>query len=103
MTIYRAKHPAAFINVIAEEGTKAEAVEWLQRTWDELCDLRQGHVVLERYQQERRAAQETKADETSGFVTQQEGREIAGLNDSCTCPVGWGPGCEVHGSGRKQS
>jgi hypothetical protein len=32
---YQAKHPAAFINVIAEDGTKAEAVEWLQRTWDE--------------------------------------------------------------------
>ena len=32
--------PAAFINAIAEEGTKAEAVEWLQKTWDENCDLR---------------------------------------------------------------
>ncbi len=29
--------PAAFINAIAEEGTKAEAVEWLQKTWNELC------------------------------------------------------------------
>jgi prefoldin subunit 5 len=27
---------AAFINAIAEEGTKDEAVEWLQKTWDEL-------------------------------------------------------------------
>jgi hypothetical protein len=35
-----AKHPAAFINAIADEGTKAEAIEWLQKTWDELCDLR---------------------------------------------------------------
>lgn len=32
------KHRAAFINAIAEEGTKAEAVEFLQQTWDELCD-----------------------------------------------------------------
>jgi len=32
--------PAAFINAIAEEGTKAEAVEWLQKTWDECCALR---------------------------------------------------------------
>lgn len=31
---------AAFINAIAEEGTKAEAVEWLQKTWDENCELR---------------------------------------------------------------
>lgn len=32
--------PAAFINAIAEEGTKAEAVEWLQKTWNELCAIR---------------------------------------------------------------
>jgi hypothetical protein len=35
-----AHHPAAFINAIAEEGTKAEAVEWLQKTWNENCELR---------------------------------------------------------------
>jgi hypothetical protein len=38
---YQAKHPAAFINILHEDGTKAEAVEWLQRIWDELQDLRQ--------------------------------------------------------------
>lgn len=38
--MYQAKHPAAFINNIADEGTKAEAIEWLQRTWDELQALR---------------------------------------------------------------
>lgn len=32
--------PAAFINSIADEGSKREAVEWLQRTWNELCALR---------------------------------------------------------------
>jgi hypothetical protein len=31
---------AAFINAIAEEGTKAEAIEWLQKTWNELCAVR---------------------------------------------------------------
>jgi len=31
------QRPAAFINAIADEGTKAEAVEWLQKTWNELC------------------------------------------------------------------
>ena len=31
--------PAAFINAIAEEGTKAEAIEYLQKTWNELCAL----------------------------------------------------------------
>lgn len=29
--------PAAFINAIAEEGTKEEAVKWLQKIWNELC------------------------------------------------------------------
>ena len=32
--------PAAFINTIAEEGTKAEAVKYLQKQWDETCALR---------------------------------------------------------------
>lgn len=41
---YQAKHPAAFINNIADEGTKAEAIEWLQKTWDELQDLKQEGV-----------------------------------------------------------
>ena len=32
--------PAAFINAIAEEGTKEEAIEWLQKQWNETCALR---------------------------------------------------------------
>lgn len=32
--------PAAFINAIAEEGTKAEAVKYLQEQWNETCALR---------------------------------------------------------------
>ena len=32
--------PAAFINAIADEGTKVEAVQWLQKTWNECCALR---------------------------------------------------------------
>ncbi len=32
--------PAAFINAIAEEGTKADAVEYLQRQWNTSCQLR---------------------------------------------------------------
>jgi hypothetical protein len=35
-----ARHPAAFINCIAEEGTKEEAVKYLQQTWDDYVDLR---------------------------------------------------------------
>lgn len=31
---------AAFINAIAEEGTKAEAITWLQKLWNENCALR---------------------------------------------------------------
>lgn len=32
------RHPAAFINALSEDGTKAEAIQWLQTTWDELQD-----------------------------------------------------------------
>jgi hypothetical protein len=32
--------PAAFINAIAEEGSKAEAVRYLQKYWNETCALR---------------------------------------------------------------
>lgn len=33
------QHPAAFINVIAEEGTKDDAVYHLQDTWNKLMNL----------------------------------------------------------------
>lgn len=36
---YTAKHPAAFINALAE-SPKADVLEWLQRTWDEFQDLK---------------------------------------------------------------
>lgn len=36
-----ARYPAAFINAIAEEGTKDEAILYLQKTWDENVELRQ--------------------------------------------------------------
>lgn len=36
-----AKHPAAFINAISEEGTKAEAVKYLQETWDDYIDAKE--------------------------------------------------------------
>jgi hypothetical protein len=39
--------PAAFINAIAEEGTKAEAIEYLQKTWNENCALRAQLVKFE--------------------------------------------------------
>ena len=32
--------PAAFINAIAEEGTKGEAIHYLQKQWNENCALR---------------------------------------------------------------
>jgi hypothetical protein len=32
--------PAAHINAIAEEGTKADAVKYMQKHWDELCWLK---------------------------------------------------------------
>ena len=35
-----AKHPAAFINAIAEGRNFDEAIKYLQETWDELQDLK---------------------------------------------------------------
>lgn len=40
-----AKFPAAFINVIAEEGSKTDAIEYLQQTWDDLQILKQACVA----------------------------------------------------------
>jgi len=38
--------PAAFINNIAEEGTKDEAIRWLQTTWNEAVALRAQNAEL---------------------------------------------------------
>lgn len=35
-----AKHPAAHINVLAEEGTRDELVRDIASKWDEICELR---------------------------------------------------------------
>ncbi len=37
---------AAFINALAEEGTKDEAVQWLQKTWNDNCALR-AHIRMQ--------------------------------------------------------
>ena len=37
---------AAFINAIADEGTKDEAVQFLQETWNELCEARDEITAL---------------------------------------------------------
>jgi len=39
-------HPAAFINAISEEGTKAEAVSFLQEIWNDYCDLQEALIRL---------------------------------------------------------
>lgn len=47
MPIKNAPHsPASFINVIHETGTKAEAVEWLQKTWNERVQLERNNEEL---------------------------------------------------------
>ena len=46
-----ARHPAAFINAIAEEGTKAEAIKYLQETWDELQDAKKEIRMLKANEQ----------------------------------------------------
>ena len=40
--------PAAFINSIREEGTKDEALDWLQKQWNETCYLRAALVEARR-------------------------------------------------------
>jgi len=54
--------PAAFINAIAEEGTKEEAVEFLQRTRDDYCqckrELAQARAEITRLRAELAAARE---------------------------------------------
>jgi hypothetical protein len=39
--------PAAFINAIAEEGTKHEAIFYLQKQWNETCALKARVAELE--------------------------------------------------------
>lgn len=45
---YTPKHNAAFINAIADEGTKEEAIEWLQKTWDDYVDLKKEVESMEK-------------------------------------------------------
>lgn len=40
------RRPAAFINAIREEGDKAEAIHFLQETWNELVNLELALVKL---------------------------------------------------------
>lgn len=42
-------HPASFINIIAEDGTKEEAIHYLQETWNELCEARKTIKELEEF------------------------------------------------------
>lgn len=40
------QYPAAFINVIAEEGSKGDAIEHLQQTWNQLMSLQSALIGL---------------------------------------------------------
>lgn len=54
--------PAAFINAIAEEGTKDEAIQFLQKQWNECCAMRDTIASLteevERLQREKHEERE---------------------------------------------
>lgn len=41
-------YPAAFINNIADEGSKAEAIKFLQETWNELCEAKEEIISLKK-------------------------------------------------------
>lgn len=56
-------HPAAFINAIAEEGTKEEAVQYLQKIWNENCELR---AALAWYADEKNWPHPDQADDDQG-------------------------------------
>ena len=70
---------AAFINAIAEEGTKAEAVEWLQREqlarmyWQE--QARELAEALERMESERDENWQRYVDADAALLDAQEKRE----------------------------
>jgi hypothetical protein len=81
--MYHAKNNAAFINAIHEEGTKAEAVEYLQRTYDELCEAKSKldgvQAALKRDQAERdkwRADWATLYHEHSGALSRLADLEL---------------------------
>lgn len=44
--------PAAFINAIAEEGTKDDAIYHLQKLWNENCALRDEIKSLRAYRRD---------------------------------------------------
>lgn len=43
---------ASFVNAIASEGTREEAVNYLLETWNELCETRQRLATMERERDE---------------------------------------------------
>ena len=67
--------PAAFINAIREEGTKAEAIDWLQKTWNERCALSARVAQLEealRLADEWMCCDEPHLRDTAGFKRDRE-------------------------------
>lgn len=40
------QHRASFINSIGEEGSFEEAMEWLQKTWDDYINLKLAVIKL---------------------------------------------------------
>lgn len=59
------RRPAAFINAIAEEGNKAEAIEFFSQTWNELVNL---EIALVRLGFTRKQLEIMKKDATLGKV-----------------------------------
>lgn len=57
--------PAAFINALAEEGTKDEAIFWLQKKWNERCYLKARVDELERVLREARRFIDPDRDPTA--------------------------------------
>ena len=72
---------AAFINAIADEGTKDEAIRWLQKTWNELC---QAESELRKLRSDMERAQHNHAADLTFAASTPNSETAAG-----TEPVAW--------------
>ena len=83
--------PAAFINAIADEGTKTEAVEWLQKTWDEKCQLERENAELRAWKEGKKGVEDYLAlkHENAELRKKLEQAHAALNKDYCADPKGF--------------
>jgi len=83
---------AAFINAIKDEGTKEEAVRWLQQTWNELCWVRKTRTqAIREAVDEERAGCAAVADRRLSIHEAVNGSEYDAAKDIATAIRSRGP------------